>query len=562
MASLLDQVRGVSSFLEQVPDARRQEAASRQVQNLKAKIQNSSVTLPQCTDLMRAINSIQLEDAQRDILCSAVLEKAHALKESSSSRRDNQSWENCWKKIPQTVWNSWIAEGLQPSEVLEKIIVFFHSKGLRLPSEPTFGCIVALQLAAMGNTDVSKAQKISMVWDAKRMWSSMYRRPLPVDAWYHFYDEVQFPEGTSMAEFDQGGMLKLHDSIPLRTSNGCVAQTKPSKAAPLQLDLKESRSEIQGIAEVFGSALKAMQETQLLTLQTMQAGQFQGRGQIFQGASRNSLTLGGSYASKNSHGLQHLQIAQNLRPRAPGIASSSRASGGVSHALVLQDAERPEQAGQLAAEPPAEDCFEAVEEQTEENGQSEVCCSKPSGRMTLAQATAQLLGTGKVKREKQGAATQAPPDQKEGSQGAPRRKKTKGKNKKRKAPKVLLPATEPSTPPKRGKAGDCKAARSKANAKVKADETPMADAVSIATATAKADKTPRARAPKAKATPQKEKAPQKTGPKPSPEEKAAATTIALKTKLWLKYGCSKCRYKAGCTTSCWTYRGMIQPRMR
>ena len=61
---------------------------------------------------------------------------------------------------------------------------------------------------------------------------------------------------------------------------------------------------------------------------------------------------------------------------------------------------------------------------------------------------------------------------------------------------------------------------------------------------------PAASKPKAKAKP-------KAKPKATPKAKAKAKPQA-KPKAWLKArpnGCSKCRYMAGCTPSCWLGRG-------
>ena len=560
MAILLEHVKSLKSFLEAVPEAKRKDACVKQVKNLKAKIDSSSVSVPDCTELMRAINRMPLENAQMDVLCTAILEKASASK-GTSTRRDNQCWEQCWKKIPQQVWDSWNPEGKQASEIIEKMIIFFHSKGLRLPSETSVGCFVALCLAVTSDKDASKARKLALVWDVKRMWTSMFRRPLPVTTWYHFYDEVPFPADTSMAKFDHREMLELWDSIPLRSSNSCV-QLHKSKPEPMHLQLQNQgrASELQSITEVFGAALKQMHDTQLMTLQAIQGGQHQslmlGRSQSFHaGAKRNSLTLGGTYVGTNNDGSKQLQPGRpmQLQLQGSGVTTLSRVSAANSSsaaALALHDG-MPEQAELLAHEVPDGDEAE-MEEQVRQQGesakeQSEVSVRQASGRMSLAHATAMLLGGGKVKSEKAASCTaEAAPSQKA---AACKGKGNKGKkNKKRKASRSagvlpVLPAEEPSTPPKLGNAAK--------------DTTPSARRVSIATPKAKAKA-----ASSPKATTAKKTASQKVGPKPSPAEKAAATTVELKTKLWVKYGCSKCRYKAGCSTSCWTYRGMLRPTVR
>jgi len=554
MAILLEHVKSLKSFLEAVPEAKRKDACVKQVKNLKAKIESSSVSVPDCTELMRAINRMPLENAQIDVLCAAILEKASASK-GTSTRRDNQCWEQRWKKIPQQVWDSWNPEGKQASEIMEKMIIFFHSKGLRLPSETSVGCFVALYLAVTSDKDASKARKLALVWDVKRMWTSMFRRPLPVTTWYHFYDEVPFPADTSMAKFDHREMLELWDSIPLRSSNSCV-QLHKSKPEPMHLQLQNQgrASELQSITEVFGAALKQMHDTQLMTLQAIQGGQHQsrmlGRSQSFHaGAKRNSLTLGGTYVGTNNDGSKQLQPGRPMQLQLQGSSSPDGNEAPASRIqLQLQGPMQLQSSNEVpdGNEAPAPRIHE-VQQGESAKEQSEVSVRQASGRMSLAHATAMLLGGGKVKSEKAASCTaEAAPSQKA---AACKGKGKKGKkNKKRKASRSagvlpVLPAEEPSTPPKLGNAAK--------------DTAPSARRVSIATPKAKAKA-----ASSPKATTAKKTASQKVGPKPSPAEKAAATTVELKTKLWVKYGCSKCRYKAGCSTSCWTYRGMLRPTVR
>lgn len=518
MCSLNQHIVGIGKFLEVVPEADRAEIAEKQVLLLEKKLTNTSLQLDKCTEVMESIKALPIATAQRNLLVNALLQGSlQACK--PGGRRDNQAWEHCYERIPTSEWQRWQHANISDDEVVEMISKFLHGKGLRLPSELTFGCMASLRVVAAGVTSLDGASKLHMyalLQTTKKVWKSLYPKPLAVSQWHHTYADVPpFSAGTEMVQFDGAFMKQMVQTVPLRNTNSMSGGS--SNKAPMNLNLGQN-NELATMAQMFGTALHQMQQTQLMTLEAMQ-GRFGHEGGSSSKASapgqpgiefgkaepaaslrRSTLRLGGSYLGRSQQALTFtggpLKILQPFgsEPSMPQLCSAP-----------LPPLSPAEPKGFFL-----EDEVKADEDQVESEAaekKTELGAPTPrKGKMTLAQCTAMLLGGGPSKE-----------------------------------PKKLDPKAKP-----------------KAKAKAKKDKKKDEDKKKLE-AKAKASPTSKDKEKleaKAKASPSKA---QVTGPKPSKAQVTAAKSLPQKKKLWVAYGCSKCRYRAGCTNSCWTGRKMFRP---
>ena len=550
--SLQQHIVAVGKYLNAVPHAQRKGACRSQL-NILIEIakRKSKRTARDWTDASLALADLPFSDDEisqlTDIFNQKMAELGNETSQAAINRRDQQDWINFWIGLPADFVDSLLK--LRAQLGLERLLAWLHDKGLRLPSEPTFGGITAVYLLLFEDPfDKSAQYKLATVQHVKDKWES-FDKFAPVTTWHLTWDTQAILEpGISVWETDAIEMSMLIKSIPLRKTHRL---TSKSSAPTLKLGNEGCLPSdgLMGMANCFAASLQQMQKMQQMQMQQMMqmingntAGdEFMALGDKAASGSGSVLMLGDTDRSKRpcaNARLSKLKDAMSgkLRAREVGHPASDEdvESFDRKHALLSSGRSR---SGHTVAEFKPSDAEPSPDAPSTRGPDlalvlhpdhapkdiALVSAGEPTKdskrKMSLAEATALLM-----------------------KQADERTGESKAIKKQKLADATAATSASPASAP-RGKGSGVRKSKEPPAPKAEASKASAAPKQSAAP-----KKLPKAEASKASAAPK-----QSAAPKKLPKDHRA------KVKFFKQNGCSKCRWKVGCTPSCWSARGMEMP---
>ena len=522
--SLQQHIVSVGKYLSAVPPAQKAAAASSQHKVLLQLAEKKSKrSADDWTAAVAAIADLPMSDQQLSSLTDVFNDRMGALISAgeldTSSRRDQQDWTKFWIGIPLDFVNS--LDGLSPEMGMERLVMWLHSLGLRLPSEPTYGSIAAVHILLFPGAEknLASSHKYYRVQEAKDEWKKMNSKA-PCDAWHQDWSIEVLPVEAmpiTLWNVDRIAMNQLIKSIPLRATH----RGSKSKNV-LQLGKMDgSDNGFNGMANVM------MQQMQLMTLQALQGrdgvrvdGDHEQDGG-FQFRRKRSLAdvdaaSVGPLASRLKFGKSYLPVLCAQRALAAASSSSSD-----TRRLAIEDpAEEAEAEGE-------ESEADAVPDEIKKPSAAPKCSAivpfdRKDKNMSLAEATQLLCQNARAIKEVKKESVKAKAASLRSSIAATA-----------KAEAALLRSSiaAPAVPKAGSQRSSIAAPAVQKSASQKTSRPPIAARKSHAVVAA-AEAPPPASAPRVD-----------------------------RVKQFKEHGCSKCRHKPGCTPSCWTGRGMAIPTL-
>ena len=480
-----------------------------------------------------------------DVACKLPLEVAG--KAAAAGGPGQQYWhDQFWRDVPKEVFDCMADKAVQATSRMQTLFRYLAERGLRFPSEKTFSAMLALFFYADGcPAGVNSATLLAAVQQLKDAWKAYikeYKRCNP-DA-----DNASWnwpgPPGVMCVRVDFVRFMNIFIQIPVRQSHGSVQQQGRARGQPLT---------------VFESPPTSSGICRALTFDTAGAGagaplaiDFPGHRGIAAGA-----LVGGV----------HEEVV-------------ARPNGGEGM-LAL-----PAPAAKLALPAPAAD---AIQARATAVGGEATPVPAARARMPLAAVTAQLQVDSarrdaekkeKAKEKRKTLAAKKAKKQKQKMKAADKEdaaeKKTAGKKKKKTAGKKLKKLSKKRlTLKKKSLAKDSKTPLAHASDLPCCKECGSPDYLELADgnlaelcswcAEAQADAQPvickKPAACLKKPAAAKAAAAKPSGPVPPEADRKANRSAdpTAKKIFFMKWGCSKCRWQAGCTKSCWSARNMEMP---
>ena len=262
--SLASHIASVAKYLAAVPHAQRKLAAKSQHEVLLTLASKASKrSADDWTDACGALTHLSscMSEEQVSELSSAFNEQMGLAlgNADGKDRRSQQDWTRCWTRLPKQMVECISAFKAQVG--LEKLLAWLHARGLRLPSEPTYGSITAVYLTLFedGGNDQEAAQKLLTLQHVKECWDRL-DKTAPVQHWWPTWDgQGIVPEAERMWEVDPISMQALIKSIPLRTTH---TGAKRRAAPTVQLHGSESMGSADAGMRFAAGLMQQMQQVQ------------------------------------------------------------------------------------------------------------------------------------------------------------------------------------------------------------------------------------------------------------------------------------------------------------
>lgn len=218
---LIGHIQAAASFVAALPEHQRTSALGTQMAALRTMIGRiyGPVEALQAFNAIHASLGAFLSDPQKAELI-ALINVQGAIMQTGHGR--TQEWsQDFWVRLPSDVHSGLSDNGQSSSARMLELFKYLASRGLRHPSERTFGAMLALYYYCANRAPDSGPQLLASIRHLKTSWSSFieaYKRTLQ-GADNFAWSWPGPPAGSQTVQLDPQRFACLVGAIPLRNSN-------------------------------------------------------------------------------------------------------------------------------------------------------------------------------------------------------------------------------------------------------------------------------------------------------------------------------------------------------